>query len=80
MTELNELDPITERIVDGKAAEGERDRKFVELRVSGHAWKDIAAKAGLSFQATQTAAKRANGGVLPQPDPKQLRPGSRIVG
>jgi hypothetical protein len=79
-TDLDDLRATAEQISERKALELQRDKLIVAKRLAGHPWQEIATAAGLSFQATQTAAKRANKNKLPQPKASTLKPGARIVG
>ena len=54
-----------------------RDRLVAECRRSGWQWKDIAAAAGMSLQATRNAAIRANDGTVPTPREGATKPGAR---
>ena len=46
--------------------EGRRDGLILEARLAGETWPVIANAVGLTELATRNAAKRANGGVLPE--------------
>ena len=45
--------------------EGRRDGLILEARLAGETWPVIANAVGLTELATRNAAKRANGGLLP---------------
>ena len=49
--------------------EGRRDGLILEARLAGETWPVIANAVGLTELATRNAAKRANGGLLPDAAP-----------
>lgn len=57
-----------------------RDALILAARIDGHSWTAIGRVVGMTRQAAQIAAKRANGGELPQPGGAKLKPGARIRG
>lgn len=63
MAAIDTLDKDTRkrRFLDGR-----RDGLIVAARREGETWPVIAQAAGLTELATRNAAKRANGGVLPE--------------
>lgn len=80
-TRMDILDTIrdaADRIAQHSKDINERDQAMLEARRNGYPWKTIADAAGLSVQATMTAARRINGGKSPQPKVSELKPGARI--
>lgn len=75
MSAIEGLTRLREELRAREELARQRDAAIVESRREGAPWDMIAEAAGMSTQACQAAAKRANDGVIPMP-----REGSRFGG
>ena len=63
---MNALEQLSKDTKQRHRLEARRDGLIVSAREQGSLWPRIAEAAGLTELATRNAAKRANGGVLPE--------------